>query len=90
MLVDAYVAVGIDGIAQVDIGERRHRHQSDLALGRMASVVLRTALARSGLPHLPDGMLQFSVDDAGHRLPVASVAPLEELPPVASLRQTTR
>jgi glucosyl-3-phosphoglycerate synthase len=90
MLVDAYLAVGIDGIAQVDIGERRHRHQSDLALGRMASVVLRTALARSGLPHLPDGMLQFSVDAAGHRVPVASVVPLEELPPVASLRQPAR
>ncbi|MCW2620619.1 MAG: glycosyl transferase family 2 [Frankiales bacterium] len=90
MLVDTLLAVGIDAIAQVDIGQRRHRHQSDLALGRMSSAVLRTALARSGLPHLPDGLLQFSVDDEGHRQAVTSVVPLEELPSIASLRQVAR
>jgi glucosyl-3-phosphoglycerate synthase len=90
MLIDALRVVGIDAIAQVEIGERRHRHQSDLALGRMASAVLRTALSRSGLPELPDGMLQFSVDEDGHRLPVQSTVPLHELPSVESLREVVR
>ncbi len=85
MLVDALAAVGLDGLGQVDLGERRHRHQSDQALGRMASAVLRTALARAGLPHLPEALVQFT--DAG----VTSVdVPLDELPPVASLRAAAR
>lgn len=90
MLIDTLHAVGIDAIGQVEIGERRHRHQSDLALGRMASAVLRTALARSGLPHLPDGMLQFGVDEQGARVAVPSIVPLHELPAIASLRELVR
>lgn len=90
MLIDTFDRFGIEAIGQVEIGERRHRHQSDLALGRMASVVLRTALARSGLGHLPDGMLQFGIDEHGDRLAVPAVVPLHELPSVASLREAVR
>ncbi|MBV9485965.1 MAG: glucosyl-3-phosphoglycerate synthase [Frankiaceae bacterium] len=46
LLIDAYRTVGSDGLAQVDLRRRWHRH-SDLApLGRMAAEVLQTALDR--------------------------------------------
>ena len=86
MLVDALGLVGLDAIAQVDIGERHHRHQSDLALGRMASAVVRTALARSGAGGLPDELVQFVRAPDGGLQPVTTAVPLAELPPVASLR----
>lgn len=86
MLIDALQAVGLDGLAQVDLGDRRHRHQSDLALGRMASAVLRTTLARAGRGELPPTLVQFVRDAGGRLAPVSSVVPVEELPPVASLR----
>ena len=46
LLVDALHAVGLDGLAQVDLRRRRHRHQSDARLGVMASEIMQTALRR--------------------------------------------
>jgi glucosyl-3-phosphoglycerate synthase len=46
LLVDALGRVGLDALAQVDLGVRRHRHQDTAALGRMASEILQTALDR--------------------------------------------
>jgi glucosyl-3-phosphoglycerate synthase len=46
MLVDLYEMVGLDALAQVDLGERYHRHQSTEALGRMAAQILLTVWAR--------------------------------------------
>lgn len=46
LLVDSLEQVGLDALAQVDVGSRRHRHQDDAALGRMSSEILQTALAR--------------------------------------------
>ena len=37
----------MDALAQVDLGTRRHSHQPDAALGRMAGQIVQTALARS-------------------------------------------
>lgn len=48
MLIDLLDLVGLDGIAQVDVGRKTHRHQSDAALGRMASALYQTVLARLG------------------------------------------
>ena len=60
MLVDVVESVGLAGMAQVDLGSRRHRHQSDAALGRMAGQVLQTALARCpSLPVPGDQLVQF-------------------------------
>lgn len=86
MLVDALDAVGLDGIGQVVLGRRTHRHQSDVALGRMASVVLRTALARCGITELPESLLQFARDETGWLVPTVTQVPVVELPPVASIR----
>ena len=46
LLVDGLHRVGLDALAQVDVGSRRHRHQDDAALGRMSSEIWQTALAR--------------------------------------------
>lgn len=46
MLIDLLDLVGLDALAQVDLGERRHRHQSTEALGRMSAQILHTAWVR--------------------------------------------
>ncbi len=49
LLVDALALVGLDGIAQVEVGRKIHQHQSDEALGVMAAQIMRTAWWRLGL-----------------------------------------
>jgi glucosyl-3-phosphoglycerate synthase len=46
MLIDAWRAVGLDGMAQVDLDEHRNRHQPLTALGPMALTVLATVSRR--------------------------------------------
>jgi len=46
MLIDLLELAGLDAMAQVDMGRRVHRNQSDEALGRMASQVMLTVLSR--------------------------------------------
>jgi glucosyl-3-phosphoglycerate synthase len=48
MLLDAHERVGIDGLAQADLGERQNRHQSLEALSAMALAVLVAAERRIG------------------------------------------
>jgi len=45
-LVDTYARRGLDAIAQVDLGERLHRHQDDVRLGLMAAEIWQVALDR--------------------------------------------
>ena len=64
LLVDTYRAVGLAGIAQVDLGEREHRHQDASRLSRMSAQILHAALTRcdpdrvvyspAGEPTLPE------------------------------------
>ncbi|GIF36880.1 glucosyl-3-phosphoglycerate synthase [Actinoplanes xinjiangensis] len=46
MLIDLVDLVGLDALAQVDLGERKHRHQGTEALGRMAAQIMVTAWSR--------------------------------------------
>jgi glucosyl-3-phosphoglycerate synthase len=46
LLIDLLELVGLNGIAQVDLGRRVHRNQSDEALGRMAMEIQLTAYRR--------------------------------------------
>jgi glucosyl-3-phosphoglycerate synthase len=46
LLVDVYDLVGLDAMAQVDLGRRVHRHQPDEALAVMAGQVMLTAWER--------------------------------------------
>jgi glucosyl-3-phosphoglycerate synthase len=72
MLIDAWTAVGIDGIAQVDLDERQNRHQPLRALRGMADAVLGGVLERVER----DGRLR-GLDGRPHVL---------ERPPMASVR----
>ncbi|MEU5940110.1 glucosyl-3-phosphoglycerate synthase [Micromonospora sp. NPDC047548] len=46
MLIDLLELVGLDALAQVDLGERKHRHQDTAALGRMSAQIMHTAWSR--------------------------------------------
>lgn len=46
MLIDTFDAVGLDGIAQVDLGLRKHRNSPEASLGRMAAQIQLTMLDR--------------------------------------------
>ncbi|WP_328476902.1 glucosyl-3-phosphoglycerate synthase [Actinoplanes sp. NBC_00393] len=46
MMIDLLDLVGLDALAQVDLGERKHRHQGTEALGRMAAQIMVTAWSR--------------------------------------------
>ena len=85
MLVDVLDLVGLDAMAQADIGERRHRHHSDAALGRMSAQVLAAALRR----HRDSGderLVQFARVGDGFDATTTSVRS-EDLPPVGSLTE---
>jgi glucosyl-3-phosphoglycerate synthase len=46
LLIDLLELVGLDALAQVDLGQRRHRHQDNEGLGRMSAQIMLTALGR--------------------------------------------
>ena len=46
LLVDTAKRAGLDAVAQVDLGERLHRHQDDQRLGLMAAQIWQVALDR--------------------------------------------
>jgi glucosyl-3-phosphoglycerate synthase len=83
MLLDVHALVGLDAMAQVDIGERVHRHHSDAALGRMAAGVLGAALARRGETG-PEALTQFA-RVAGDLVPTTAEVEGGELPPAVTL-----
>ncbi|MCU1593900.1 MAG: glucosyl-3-phosphoglycerate synthase, partial [Frankiales bacterium] len=85
MLVDVLDLVGLDAMAQVDIGERHHRHHSDAALGRMSAEVLAAAMDRRGVP-IADRLVQFSRGTDGFDATTTQVH-VGLLPPVSSLAQ---
>lgn len=84
LLIDAYRRVGLDGIAQVDLGVRQNRHQSLRELGPMAYAVLGAVLRRLE----QDGRLEAEGQDSflmfdGSGARSRDVA-LVERPPMAS------
>ena len=66
LLVDAWDLTGLGGLAQVDLGERHHRHHDDGAVARMAASVLHTALRR--LEQQGRGRLAVPVQDVLHQV----------------------
>jgi glucosyl-3-phosphoglycerate synthase len=87
MLVDALHLVGLDALAQVDVGERIHRHQDGQALGRMAAAIYRTAQLRLARGHLIRPCLtQFERGADGFEPRTYSVD-TEERPPMAEIAE---
>ncbi|MYU20309.1 glucosyl-3-phosphoglycerate synthase [Streptomyces sp. SID8352] len=87
MLVDALHLVGLDALAQVDVGVRRHRHQDGPALGRMSAAIYRTAQLRLARGHLlrPE-LTQFERGAHGFEPRTHSVD-TEERPPMAQIAE---
>lgn len=94
MMIDLVELVGLAPLAQVDLGEREHRHQSNQALGRMSAQILHTAwnrLQRRGwaaTDAMPASWLtQFVPDPASPsgRRALTSDITVTERPPLATL-----
>lgn len=87
LLVDALHTVGLDALAQVDVGVRKHRHQDGRALGRMAAAIYRTAQLRLARGHLVRPVLtQFERGAAGFE-PRTHAVDTEERPPMAEIAE---
>ncbi|MET7701604.1 MULTISPECIES: glucosyl-3-phosphoglycerate synthase [unclassified Streptomyces] len=87
MLVDALHLVGLDALAQVDVGVRKHRHQDGQALGRMAAAIYRTAQLRLARGHLiRPSLTQFERGREGFEPRTHSVD-TEERPPMADIAE---
>ena len=97
MLVDLLGLAGLDALAQVDLGERTHRNQSNEALGQMAAQILLTAwsrLARQGRADastpLPSVLTQFRrggeqpLPSLGREIVVSDVG-IDERPPLITV-----
>ncbi|GAA4686616.1 glucosyl-3-phosphoglycerate synthase [Streptomyces chumphonensis] len=90
LLVDSLHAVGLDGLAQVDVGVRKHRNQDGQALGRMAAAIYRTAqrrIARVPLTHAE--LTQFAREEAGGFVPRTHPVDTEERPPMGTVPEYT-
>jgi glucosyl-3-phosphoglycerate synthase len=93
-LIDTAARHGLDGIAQVDLDSRAHKHQTDHDLALMAAELLVVAERRRPAPPVPvhspctapvpagPHLVQFVREDARVR-PVARPVPVAERPPVA-------
>ncbi|WSN13934.1 glucosyl-3-phosphoglycerate synthase [Micromonospora sp. NBC_01699] len=102
MLIDLLELVGLDALAQVDLGERLHRHQDTAALGRMSAQIMLTAWSRlhrqghvsSATP--PATLLTQFRRGGTDTLPnlereiVVSDVSVQERPPLIQLRQKMR
>ncbi|MFI1421971.1 glucosyl-3-phosphoglycerate synthase [Streptomyces sp. NPDC020731] len=87
MLVDALHLVGLDALAQVDVGVRVHRHQDGQALGRMAAAIYRTAQLRLARGHLVrPSLTQFERTGDSFEPRTYSVD-TEERPPMAEIAE---
>ncbi|MEU6476243.1 glucosyl-3-phosphoglycerate synthase [Streptomyces sp. NPDC047017] len=87
MLVDALHLAGLDALAQVDVGVRKHRHQDGQALGRMAAAIYRTAQLRLARGHLiRPALTQFERGETGFEPRTYSVD-TEERPPMTEIAE---
>jgi glucosyl-3-phosphoglycerate synthase len=82
MLIDALGLVGLDALAEVDLGVRQNRHQSLRALSAMAGEVMVAVERRIGAPPRP-GYPAFRPRPEGGRPPELWRLCCEERPPFA-------
>ncbi|MDN3266259.1 glucosyl-3-phosphoglycerate synthase [Streptomyces sp. MA15] len=87
MLVDALHLVGLDALAQVDVGVRKHRHQDGQALGRMAAAIYRTAQLRLARAHLLRPSLTQFERSGGAFEPRTYAVDTEERPPMREIAE---
>ncbi|WP_106181726.1 glucosyl-3-phosphoglycerate synthase [Prauserella shujinwangii] len=81
LLLDAEARYGVDALAQVNLGVRKHRNRSLLQLGVMARQILGTALARCGVDAASTELTQF-VQVSGEWLPDVTDVLVADRPPM--------
>ncbi|MGH8859928.1 MAG: glucosyl-3-phosphoglycerate synthase [Jatrophihabitantaceae bacterium] len=86
VLLDTVASAGLDAIAQVDLGERAHTHQSVHDLGVMAAEIIAVADRRAGLP-APRGHELWQFDRVAASPWRARAVPLAERPPASASRR---
>jgi glucosyl-3-phosphoglycerate synthase len=91
LLVDTFDRLGLDAIAQVNLGVRAHRNRPLADLGAMSRQVIATLLSRCGIPDSGVGLTQFMADgpdDSGVEGYTAHTSPvsLTDRPPMQALR----
>ena len=91
MLIDVVEAVGLDAMAQVDLGRREHRNSGDAALGRMAAQVQLAVLSRlqrhdrALITSEPSTMLTQFVREDGVFVPDTTDIRITERPPMVEV-----
>ena len=85
LLVDTYDRLGLDAIAQVNLGVRAHRNRPLTELATMSRQVIATLLTRCGITDSGMGLTQFFAD-GGSFTPRQSDVSLEDRPPMITLR----
>ncbi|MER6873867.1 hypothetical protein ABT279_27310, partial [Amycolatopsis sp. NPDC000673] len=82
LLLDAEERYGLDGLAQVNLGVRKHRNRSLLQLGVMSRQILGTALARCGMPSAEAARFTQFVQVSGEWVPDVTEVPVADRPPM--------
>jgi glucosyl-3-phosphoglycerate synthase len=85
LLIDTYDRLGLDGIAQVNLGVRTHRNRPLTELSAMSRQVVATLLSRCGVSDSGVGLTQFFADGAAFTPRISEVS-LENRPPMTTLR----
>jgi glucosyl-3-phosphoglycerate synthase len=84
-LIDTARLLGIDAIAQVDLGRRAHRHQALRDLGAMATQIVAAAVHRLGVSTDPEVALRQYHPVDGRIAPLLRTVPVTERPPAEEL-----
>jgi glucosyl-3-phosphoglycerate synthase len=85
LLLDTHRDRGLEAIAQVNLGVRKHRNRSLRQLGVMARQILAAALDRCTLPDRGAALTQF-VQVGGEFLPTSTGVETAERPPMREVR----
>jgi glucosyl-3-phosphoglycerate synthase len=85
LLLDAHAMYGLNGLAQVNLGVRKHRNRPLHQLGRMARQILGTALARAGVSAATDVPFTQFVQVMGEWLPDSNEVLIADRPPMSSV-----
>jgi glucosyl-3-phosphoglycerate synthase len=84
-LLDIAARYGLEAVAQVDLGERAHSHQSVHDLGVMAAEIIAVAGRRAG-SRSPAAEELWQFNRSGHGLWSTRPVPTDERPPANSVR----
>ncbi|RSM82908.1 glucosyl-3-phosphoglycerate synthase [Amycolatopsis sp. WAC 01375] len=87
LILDAEARYGLEGLAQVNLGVRKHRNRSLLQLGVMARQILGTALARCGIKSDDPAQLTQFAQLGDEWLPEVAEVSVSDRPPMRDVRR---